>query len=123
MRRVGVWLVAIMVPLLLAVPALARDAAWQGLQIPSYPGASHVYTDIEADEYELYFQSSHGSDKVFAFYRSALEKQGFRTIQSRQTRTGYKAKLIRGEGGPGDRIELDVKISKGRHKVEIEFDD
>lgn len=108
----------------LAVPAMAQgQQGWRGLDVPQYAGASDVSTEIDSDEYELYFHTADDTQKVFDFYRDALERQGFEVVSSKTKKRGYKAHLRRGQGGPEDTIELDVKKKHGRVKVEIEFDD
>lgn len=75
------------------------------------------------DEYDIYFHSADDMNKVFNFYRDYLTQQGFKVSKSEDKKHGFKANLARGQGGPDDTIELDVKMKHGRHKVEIKFDE
>ncbi|MBN8727247.1 MAG: hypothetical protein J0H15_06015 [Xanthomonadales bacterium] len=105
-------------------PRVAPAAeSWRGLDIPDYPQASNIHVESDADEYEIYFHSEDAVQAVFDFYRAALERQGFAVKDSKQTRRGHKARLVRGAGGPENTIELDAKPKHGRYKVEIEFDE
>lgn len=102
----------------------AQQAVWRGLQIPDYPGATGVTVSKDDDEYELSFQSSDSLERVFAYYRDLLVRQGFQ-VRNTETddRDERKADLRRGQGGSDDSIELEVELRNGRYRVEIEFDD
>lgn len=102
----------------------AQPSAWQGLTVPNYPGATQLVVSSDDDEYELYFQSSDGLQKVFNYYRDFLVKQGFKVENSKAEDGGtdLKANLSKGTG-KANNIELDVKLKNGQYKVEIEFDD
>ena len=102
--------------------ALAQDA-WRGLNVPRYSNAADYAVETDKDEYDVRFRSQDGVQAVFDFYRTYLQQQGFRVTDTRPTSHGFKADMVRGQGGPNDTIELDVKMKNGRHKVEIEFDE
>lgn len=110
-----------------AVPAFTGAAqaqeAWRGLSVPRYHNATDFDVKTDDDEYEIYFRSQDGVQAVFDFYRSFLERQGFRVTDSRTKSRGLKADMVRGQGGPADTVELDAKLKQGRYKVEIEFDE
>lgn len=129
-RRARTWLLAALLPMLLALPTMAISAqgqqaqgVWRGLDVPRYPDGSDFQVEADADEYELYFRSSDSARAVFDYYRSYLHKQGFRVVRSKSKTQGFKADMVRGRGGPNDTIELDAKLENGLRKVEIEFDD
>lgn len=108
----------------LAAPRTSQaQEAWRGLNIPRYAGASDFDVKTDRDEYDLRFRSQDNVEAVFNFYRDYLQQQGFRVTDSRPTSHGFKADMVRGQGGPSDTIELDVKFTRGRYKVEIEFDE
>lgn len=98
------------------------EGPWRGLDVPRYPNGSRFHIETDSDEYELYFHSSDDVRAVFDYYRTYLEKQGFRVVRSKTTKNGMKANLARGQG-PNHTIELDAKLDHGRYKVEIEFDE
>lgn len=102
-----------------------QGAEWHGLRVPSYPGATNLSISSDDDEYELEFRSTDSLPQVFDYYLNVLVQQGFE-VRERETRDRgqtLEATLTRGQGGPNDSIELDVKRSDGRYEVEIEFDD
>ena len=100
-----------------------QSQSWRGLNVPAYPNATEIRASTDDDEYEAYFQTPDDVATVFGFYRDYLKQQGFKSIRSADTKDGMKAELTRGQGGPNDWIELDVKARNRRYKVEIEFDD
>ena len=103
--------------------ALAQQQAWRGFDVPAYPSATHSATGQDLDDYEIRFQSQDDPKAVYDFYKNYLVQQGFTVVNEKTKRHGFKADLTRGQGGPDDRIELDVKRKDGRFEVEIEFDD
>lgn len=109
----------------LSVPLGAASAqeAWRSLNVLRYSNASDYAVETDKDEYDIRFRSQDDVRAVFDFYRGQLERQGFRVTDSRPTSHGFKADLVRGQGGPSDSVELDVKLKGGWHRVEIEFDD
>lgn len=102
--------------------ALAQEA-WRGLNVPKYSNATDLAVETDKDEYDVRFRSQDNVQAVFDFYRNYLQQQGFRVTDSKPTSHGFKADMVRGQGGPNDTIELDAKLKHGWHKVEIEFDD
>lgn len=102
--------------------ALAQEA-WRGLNVPKYSNVADYNVETDKDEYDIRFRSQDKVQAVFDFYRDYLQQQGFRVTDSKPTSHGFKADLVRGQGGPNDTIELDVKLKHGWHKVEIEFDE
>lgn len=102
--------------------ALAQEA-WRGLNVPKYSDATDFTVETDKDEYELRFRSRDNVQTVFDFYRGYLERQGFRVTDSKPTSHGFKADMVRGQGGPNDTVELDAKLKHGWYKVEIEFDE
>ena len=102
--------------------ALAQEA-WRGLNMPKYSNATEYNVKTDEDEYDIRFRSQDNAQAVFDFYRNYLQQQGFRVTDSKPTSHGFKADLVRGQGGPNDTIELDAKLKHGSHKVEIEFDE
>lgn len=102
--------------------ALAQEA-WRGLNVPRYSNATDYAVETDRDEYDIRFRSQDNAQAVFDFYRNYLQQQGFRVTDSRPTSNGFKADMVRGQGGPNDTIELDAKLKRGWHEVEIEFDD
>ena len=109
---------------ILALPsaALAQEA-WRGLNVPKYSNATDYNVETDKDEYDIRFRSQDKVQAVFDFYRDYLQQQGFRVTDSKPTSHGFKADLVRGQGGPNDTIELDTKLKHGMYKVEIEFDE
>ena len=103
--------------------AVLAQQAWRGLTVPSYPNAADHNVETDGDEYDIRFRSQDNVQAVFDFYRNYLQQQGFRVTDSKPTSHGFKADLVRGQGGPNDTIELDAKLKHGRYKVEIEFDE
>lgn len=103
--------------------AVAQQQAWRGFDVPAYPSATNATTGQDADDYEIRFQSQDDPKVVYDFYKNYLQRQGFSVVAERNKRNGFKADMTRGQGGPDDRIELDVKRKDGRYEVEIEFDD
>lgn len=103
--------------------AAQAQGAWRGLTVPQYPSATDYNARQDVDEYEIRFRSQDDVKAVFDFYRSYLEQQGFRVTQTKPKRNGLKADMVRGQGGPDNTVELDAKLNRGQHKVEIEFDD
>lgn len=91
--------------------------------MPRYASATDCSVKTDKDEYGIHFRSQDNVQAVFDFYRNYLQQQGFRVTDSRPTSHGFKADLVRGQGGPNDTIELDAKLKHGWHKVEIEFDE
>ena len=91
--------------------------------MPRYASATDCSVKTDKDEYGIHFRSQDNVQAVFDFYRNCLQQQGFRVTDSRPTSHGFKADLVRGQGGPNDTIELDAKLKHGWHKVEIEFDE
>jgi len=114
---------------LLASPLIALAApgaawalpAWRGLDVPRYPNANDYHVTPGADEYDIYFSSQDSAQAVFEFYRGYLEQRGFRVTNSTATPRGFKAEMVRGQGGPGNTVRLDENFTNGLHKVEIEF--
>lgn len=102
--------------------ALAQEA-WRGLNVPKYSNATEYNVKTDEDEYDMRFRSQDNAQAVFDFYRNYLQQQGFRVTDSKPTSHGFKADLVRGQGGPNDTIELDAKLKHGWYKVEIEFDE
>lgn len=108
----------------LAPPGTARaQDMWRGLDVPRYPNATDYSAKADEDERDIYFRSHDDARAVFDFYRGYFERQGFRVTESKATKHGFKADMVRGQGGPDSAIELDAKLKNGRYKVEIEFDD
>lgn len=99
------------------------ESAWRGLTVPRYPNATEQRVKTDDDEYKTYLHSPDNVRAIFDFYRGYLEKQGFRVTKSEDKKHGFKANMARGQGGPNDTVELDVKRKDGRYKVEIEFDE
>ena len=111
-------------PIVLALPGAAvAQEAWRGLNVPKYANAADYNVKTDGDEYDIRFRSQDNPQAVFDFYRNYLQQQGFRITDSKPTSHGFKADLVRGQGGPSDTIELDAKLKHGWHKVEIEFDE
>lgn len=104
-------------------PAALAQETWRGMNVPRYSGATDYSVETDGDEYDARFRSQDDPRAVFDFYRDYIQQQGFRVTDSRSTSHGFKADMVRGQGGPNDTIELDVKLKHGRHKVEIEFDE
>ena len=125
--RVGKGVLAVSLAALLAVSAssgaVLAQQAWRSLNVPSYPNATDHNVETDGDEYDLRFRSQDNVQAVFDFYRNYLQQQGFRVTDTKPTSHGFKADLVRGQGGPNDTIELDAKLKHGRYKVEIEFDE
>ena len=116
--------VSVVSSLAVAPPGTARaQDAWRGLNVPHYPNATDYTVKADEDERDIYFRSGDDARAVFDFYRGYLERQGFRVTESRPTTHGFKADMVRGQGGPADKVELDAKLKHGRYKVEIEFDE
>lgn len=115
--------ICLVVAVALAGPVQAQQTTWRGLDVPHYPHATNVHVETDHDEYDAYFNSSDSVGAIFDFYKAWLEKQGFHATRSKQKSKGFKAHMVRGSGGSGDRVELDAKRDHGRYKVEIEFDD
>ncbi len=108
----------------LALPDAAQaQEAWRGLSVPKYPNATDYRVTTDDDEYKIYLHSQDDVQAVFDFYRKYLEQQGFRATESKSKSHGFEADMVRGQGGPNDTIEMDVKLKHGRCKVEIEFDE
>ncbi len=103
--------------------AALAQGAWRGLNLPKYPNAADYNVKTDEDEYDIYFHSQDNVQAVFDFYRDYLQQQGFRVTQSKPTKHGFKADMVRGQGGPNDTVELDAQPKHGRYKVEIEFDE
>lgn len=131
-RRIGRWLLGGALPLALLFPTAASSqvpartqaqGSWRGLDVPRYPRSADVRIEPDEDEYEIYFRSRDGVRAVFNYYRTFLQRQGFRVIRSVTKQNGFKADMVRGRGGPNGTIELDAKLKDGLHKVEIEFDE
>lgn len=97
--------------------------AWRGLTVPKYGNATDYTARADGDEYDIHFRSPDNVRAVFDFYRGYLEQQGFRVADSRPTSRGFKANMVRAQGGPNDTVELDAKPKRGGYKVEIEFDE
>ena len=121
----GVLLAALASPFaVLASSSAARaQEAWRDLNVPKYASATDHSVKTDKDEYDIHFRSRDNVQAVFDFYRNYLQQQGFRVTDSRPTSHGFKADLVRGQGGPNDTVELDAKLKHGWHKVEIEFDE
>ena len=102
--------------------ALAQEA-WRGLNVPKYSNATDYSIETDNDEYDIRFRSQDNVQAVFDFYRNYLQQQGFRVTDSKPTSHGFKADMVRGQGGPSNTVELDAKLKHGRYKVEIEFDE
>ena len=102
--------------------ALAQEA-WRGLNVPKYSNATDFAVETDKDEYDIRFRSQDNVQAVFDFYRNYLQQQGFRVTDSKTTSHGFKADMVRGQGGPNNTVELDAKLKHGRYKVEIEFDE
>ena len=102
--------------------ALAQEA-WRGLNVPKYSNVADYNVETDKDEYDIRFRSQDKVQAVFDLHRDYLQQQGFRVTDSKPTSHGFKADLVRGQGGPNDTIELDAKLKHGWHKVEIEFDE
>lgn len=96
---------------------------WRGLDVPRYTNGTDFQVEADEDEYELYFRSSDNIRAIFDFYRNYLQKQGFRVARTQTKQHGFKADMVRGQGGPDNTVELDAKLKDGRYKVEIEFDE
>ena len=108
----------------LAPPGMARAPdMWRGLNVPRYPNATDYTDKSDDDERDIYFRSQDDVRAVFDFYRGYLEREGFRVTESKATKHGFKADMVRGQGGPDSGVELDAKLKHGRYKVEIEFED
>jgi hypothetical protein len=113
-------------PVALALSGAAQaqtQEVWRGLSVPKYLNATDYGVRQEDDEYEIRFRSQENVQAVFDFYRSYLEQQGFRVTQTKPKSNGFKADMVRGQGGPENTVELDAKLRRGQYKVEIEFDD
>lgn len=112
-------------PLAVLAPLGTAQAqeAWRGLSVPKYPNATDYRVKTDDDEYKIYLHSQDNVQAVFDFYRKYLEQQGFRATESKSKSHGFEADMVRGQGGPNDTIEMDVKLKHGRYKVEIEFDE
>ena len=123
----GMRLMTVLLAPLVAVPAFSNTAlaqeAWRSLNVPKYSNATDYNIETDKDEYDIRFRSQDNVQAVFDFYRNYLQQQGFRVTDSKPTSHGFKADLVRGQGGPNDTIELDAKLKHGRYKVEIEFDE
>ena len=102
--------------------ALAQEV-WRGLNVPKYSNATDFAVETDKDEYDIRFRSQDNVQAVFDFYRNYLQQQGFRVTDSKTTSHGFKADMVRGQGGPNNTVELDAKLKHGRYKVEIEFDE
>ena len=114
----------LLVPLLgFVAPAGEAQEAWQGLNVPKYSRATGCAAKADDDEYDITFRSLDNVRIVFDFYRDYLEQQGSRVTDGRPTSRGFKANLVRGQGGPNDTIGLDATPKHGGYKVEIEFDE
>lgn len=122
MAVTGILLASPLAVLALPGTALAQEV-WRGLNVPKYSNAADYNVKTDPDEYDIRFRSQDNAQAVFDFYRSYLQQQGFRVTDSKPTSHGFKADLVRGQGGPNDTIELDAKLKHGWHKVEIEFDE
>ena len=108
----------------LAFPGVApAQEAWRGLDVPRYSNATDFAVETDKDEYDIRFRSQDNVQAVFDFYRNYLQQQGFRVTDSKTTSHGFKADMVRGQGGPNNTVELDAKLKHGRYKVEIEFDE
>ena len=108
----------------LALPSAApAQEAWRGLNVPKYSNVTDYNVETDKDEYDIRFRSQDKVQAVFDFYRDYLQQQGFRVTDSKPTSHGFKADLVRGQGGPNNTIELDAKLKHGMYKVEIEFDE
>ena len=122
MAAKGVLLASSLILLALPGTALAQEA-WRGLNVPKCANAADYNVKTDEDEYDIRFHSQDDAQAVFDFYRNSLQQQGFRVTDSKPTSHGFKADLVRGQGGPNDTVELDAKLKHGWHKVEIEFDE
>ena len=118
----GALLASLVAALALPGAALAQEA-WRGLNVPKYSNATDYNVKTDEDEYNIRFRSQDNAQAVFDFYRSFLQQQGFRITDTKPTSHGFKADLVRGQGGPNDMVELDAKLKHGWHKVEIEFNE
>ena len=121
----GLMVAALASPLaILASPGVAlAQEAWRGLNVPKYSNATDYSIETDKDEYDIRFRSQDNVQAVFDFYRNYLQQQGFRVTDSKPTSHGFKADMVRGQGGPSNTVELDAKLKHGRYKVEIEFDE
>ena len=123
----GMRSIAVLLTSLVAVPVFSNTAlaqeAWRNLSVPKYSNATDYSVETDKDEYDIRFRSQDNVQAIFDFYRNYLQQQGFRVTDSKPTSHGFKADLVRGQGGPNDTIELDAKLKHGRYKVEIEFDE
>lgn len=120
--KLGALLLAAIAYCVWSSPIHAQET-WRGLTVPAYVNATDYRTSKDEDEYEMRFRSQDGVQAVFEFYRDYLQRQGFRVADSASKQNGFKANMVRGQGGPNDTIELDVRMRSGLYKVEIEFDD
>lgn len=104
-----------------APPRNEASGSWRGLDVPRYPNGTDFRISTDEDEYKIYFQSQDDVRAVFDYYRDDLEKQGFQVTRTKPQEHGFKADMVREQGGSRHSVELDAKRDHGRYKVEIEL--